>query len=74
MPKTWCCPFFSWEEKLKVYCSCARLTFRNIGERERYIDTSLPAWGAWIEILCLRHQLRHHTCRSPHGVRKKHGE
>ena len=36
--KTWCCPFFKWDEKLCVHCEGGRAVFPDMGARADYIN------------------------------------
>jgi len=47
MPVTWACPFWKWEDGLKVYCSGGRIDFPNAEAREDYIYrycAYVPGW------------------------------
>ena len=48
MPKTWCCPYWKWEDGLRVHCEAAKLTFSSADEREAYINrycAAVPGWA-----------------------------
>ena len=48
MPKTWACPFWSWEEKLKVHCEGGNLVFPCMDSRVLFIDqfcACVPGWN-----------------------------
>lgn len=47
MAKTWCCPFFSWEDGLKVYCEGACVAFRTQEVRQKYINRYCAAVPGW---------------------------
>ena len=47
MPKTFSCPFWSWESGLKLYCECCRLDFPDRETRGDYTDrycANNPGW------------------------------
>lgn len=47
MPKTWCCPFFRWEDRLRVNCEGGRVCFHDGEERRLYINrfcACVPGW------------------------------
>lgn len=37
MPKTWCCPYFSWEDGLTLHCEGGCLRFNDAAERRSYV-------------------------------------
>jgi len=47
VPKTWACPYWRWEDKLKVCCEGCSMKFRSVEARENYIDqycANVPGW------------------------------
>ena len=49
MPIVYKCPYFKWEERKKVYCECAKLSFETKEERDSYVKTYCAANPGWRE-------------------------
>lgn len=43
MPKSYCCPYYLWEEPLCIYCEGGKLRFRDIAHRRDYVYTYCAA-------------------------------
>lgn len=70
MPKTWACPFFSWEERLCVHCEGARVKFRDREARKEYIDRYCASVPGWINCSFADH-LNNQYERSIHNAGKE---
>lgn len=47
MPRTWSCPFWSWEDGHRVYCEGCRLDFKAKDARDDYVSrycANVPGW------------------------------
>ena len=47
VPKTWMCPFWCWEDHLKLHCDGAALGFKSPQARQEYIGrycANNPGW------------------------------
>ena len=47
MPRTWCCPFWKFEDGLKVFCEGCRLHFQAAEARNDYVSrfcANVPGW------------------------------
>lgn len=47
MPRTWACPFWKWEEGLKVHCAGGRMDFTDRAGREDYISRYCANSSGW---------------------------
>ncbi len=47
MPLTWCCPFFTWEEKNCVHCEGAKLRFGTAEGRLDYARRFCANASGW---------------------------
>lgn len=45
--KTFVCPFFKWDERLRVHCEGGHLAFRDRPETEDYIDRHCADLEGW---------------------------
>lgn len=68
MARTWSCPFWKWEDGLKVYCEGCRMDFADQEAREDYIKrycASNPGWeGCTVaQALCRRYEGSGTACK-----------
>lgn len=45
--KTWACPFFKWDERLRVHCEGGTISFRDRQEAAEYIDRHCACVDGW---------------------------
>ena len=47
MPTYFCCPYFRWEQKLKLYCDAGRIDFKDMEDRRSYVYTYCACNPGW---------------------------
>ena len=71
MARTWFCPFWKWEDGLKVYCEGARMDFTDQDAREDYIGrycANNPGWECCTvaKCLCRQYERREKNAETEH--------
>ena len=58
--KTFVCPFFRWDERLRIHCEGGRISFRDRQEAEEYIEHNCGELNRWRECSIARSLLRYY--------------